>query len=225
MMDWTKEIVRDVLLEDTTKIVSTESKSFLRRILEECNKVSMGKFSGSFHEFLMNKYGSANVKVLREAEIITGIVWMRPKQFMNAQFFSDVLCIDTTAHKNNIRWPCVLITGRNNNNRIVILLQGIIMFETKECFKWVFEQFRLIAQLGETWIPSCIFSDDALYPNCLLLSSNSSIYPLYLNWSASHHKTLLFCDWTNNKQLRICSWHRQRICMMESKFLLTAQLI
>jgi hypothetical protein len=195
-------LVKVLNVDPTTTILTDESKGYLSRLFSGVTASVRQKYSGRFHSYLAERYPE-NVRVLMEdigsesrigptgAHLtMSGIAWMRPQQIENAQTYSDVLSMDTTAHKNDVRWPVVLITGRDQENNVVVLLQALIIFETKDSFAWIMQQYHSLAGLPKDWAPIVMFSDD-----------DAGLFGAVTEWSGG--RTLALCDdWHHNCNIK-----------------------
>jgi hypothetical protein len=194
LTDCIKDMMVHIGIEVYNNVLTNESKRYVNRLFVNARAAVRRMYAMPFHAYLLGKYDNNDVKVNiqnisgedRAPPTITSIAWMRPMQKEMTKQFADVISIDTTAHKNCLRWPVLLITGRNRENKVVVLMQALIMHETKPCFMWVLEQFKLISGMHRDWFPVCMFSDD-----------DPSIFGAVIEWSGG--KTLTFSDdWHHN---------------------------
>lgn len=124
---------------------------------------------------LKNKVPDFLGEILKDEESnkLRAVVFASPRMKELAQYFMDLVVMDTTFGTNRFRMKSITLCGKDNNNKTIIFAQGLIAQETKELFSWVLSETKQYFEIEPKFVlidadPALISAVEAIYPTANL---------------------------------------------------------
>ena len=131
---------------------------------------------------LKQKYPNMLAKIKKNNKNeLEGLIYSMPVMKEFAEYFFDLVVLDTTFSTNRFRLKHLSLCGKDNHNKTILFVEGLVSKETTEEFTWFFEQVK--EYFGKE-------------PKILLMDADPALL------SACEH---VFTSST----LKICGWHTE----------------
>ena len=119
----------------------------------------------------------------REEQRFIGAAWMTSHMRSNCELFGSFITIDMMKRElNEFNWPYVAVTGKNEFGKICVLLEGIVLEETEDAYKWFLQK---LFHMCPNRLPSeyYVVSGDGFFSQEMIVKLGfSQANYLYDNW-------------------------------------------